>query len=375
LSIPQPAINPLWKVRPLRNDDLNGVAELARAVYGKSALTDVSYLDWKFNRNPSGKAIVAVCDCQGQIIGVAGLFPQTFKIGSSVWRGAWGGDVMVHPQFRRHGIFIAVMGAVFEWAARDVAFAYTTRSRKSPPIRGVFKYFEIITPGGIFARTKCIRILPTIGALSVSLEPTLTSLMQHAGTIRELISFAPVENLTNNSGFPAPFSRDESIRVRKLDSLVFGEEFENLWEEVKDSLPIAVVKDRTYLNWRYANPTGSYIGFRAEKNGALCGYALLAFTMRRRLKTAWVAELLAVNPEVAIELVEACLECARQEHAHIFKMWETKETRALAGRLGFKKTWHKEPIIVHVLDSKLPKNLVGNIDNWCINFGDTEDWM
>ena len=62
MSSVQTTIKPSWKVRPLRDDDLQGVAELAELVYREDPLTNVSYLDWKFNRNPSGKAIAAVCE-------------------------------------------------------------------------------------------------------------------------------------------------------------------------------------------------------------------------------------------------------------------------------------------------------------------------
>jgi GNAT superfamily N-acetyltransferase len=366
-------------VRPLRDDDLQRVAELAKVVYGSDALTNVSYLDWKFNRNPSGKAIVAVCECQDRVIGITALFPQVFKSGSSTWRGACGGDLMVDPQFRRQGIFIALVRSLFDWVAEDIAFVYGVRSLKSSTVGGLFKYFEYVNIGDVNTLTKYLRVLSSIRALSFSLRPTLTSLRWYLGSMRELISVVVICSLSSlivhSMNGRIPSEGGDVILISEMDRLVFGEEFNRLWEEVKDSLPITVVKNSAYLNWRYANPAGRYVGFRACVNGVLRGYAILVYAVRGKLKTAMIMDILAANSDIAAKLVDKCMRRAKQDQAHIFKMWETKETRIFPEHPVLRRAWHKEPLVMHVLDSQLPRELVDNIANWCVSSADTKDEM
>jgi GNAT superfamily N-acetyltransferase len=384
LSSLHPTTEQSWNVRPLHNDDLQGVAELARIVYGEDALTDVSYLDWKYYRNPSGKTIGVVCECQDRIVGFNAIIPQVFKIGSSTWRVGWGGDLMVHPEFRRQGMFVALVRSNLEWAAltgtpKDVAFVYGTRDLKSPTIRGLLKYFEYSNPGRLTVLRKYLRVLSSIEALSVFPAPTPKGLMRYVGSLTELVSSVVIGNLsswiTHSMERIAHSQAGEMIQVRKMDRLVFGEEFDRLWEEVKDTLPVAVVKNMAYLNWRYANPAAHYVGFRADDRGVLRGYAVLAYMVEGKLKTGSVMDLLAANSELAAKLVEECMRCAEQDQAHIFKMWETKETKTFAKQLGLRKTRRKQPLVMRVFDPKLPLDLVGSLANWCVNFGDTEDWV
>jgi GNAT superfamily N-acetyltransferase len=366
-------------MRPLRNDDLQRVAELAQAVYGGDALTNVSYLDWKFNRNPSGKAIVVVCECQDRIIGIIALVPQVLKIGSSTWLGSWGSDLMVDPQFRRQGIFLALMRSVFERGNKEVAFVYGTRDLKSPTVRGLMKYYEYRYLCDVTVLRKYLRVLSSIEALWVFPRPTPTSLVRYVASLTQLVSSVVIGNLSSLINYPMrfhnPSKAGEAILVGKMDRLVFGKEFDGLWEEVKDSFTIAVVKNNAYLNWRYANPAAHYVGFRADDRGVLRGYAVLAYTMEGKLKTASVVDLVAASSEIASKLMEECVRSAKQDQAHVIKMWETKETGTFARQLGLSKAWRKQPLLMRIHDSKLPKDVVGSIANWYVNIGDTEDWM
>ena len=102
---------------------------------------------------------------------------------------------------------------------------------------------------------------------------------------------------------------------------------------------------------------------------------MLAYGVIGKLKTAWLVDLLAVNSEVAAKLLEERLRSAKQDQLDMFKMWETKQTSAFARQLGLRRASRKPTLVMSVQDSRLPMDLAGNIANWCVNFGDTEDWI
>ena len=52
-----------------------------------------------------------------------------------------------------------------------------------------------------------------------------------------------------------------------------------------------------------------------------------------------------------------------------------KESKAFARRLELRKGRRKEALGMGIADSRLPLDLAGNIANWRVSAGDTEDWM
>jgi len=381
LSSREPTTKASWEIRSFREDDLPRLVELARIVYGdQHALTNVAYLDWKYTKNPSGKAVAAVCEQRGQIIGFTALIPQEFEINHATWCFAWGGDLMVHPQFRRQGVFVAMVQSVFRWSEGKISLVYGARELGSPTLRGLFKHFDYVNAGKVITVKKYLRTFSAIRHLWFYPKPALRNLVRYLASVADLISSVLISYIISlidhAMGLQKKFSgKDQVIQVNEMNRLVFGEEFDSLWEDVGDSLPICVVKTKEYLNWRYANPTATYIGFRADRDGVLSGFAVLAYTIQRRLKTAWLVDLLAANPDSAARLVEECLRRARRDQAHIFKMYDMTLTKNFARSFGLLKTWYKRSLAVYIADPRIPKDLLSDIANWHVTVADIEDWI
>jgi hypothetical protein len=68
---------------------------------------------------------------------------------------------------------------------------------------------------------------------------------------------------------------DGEIQISQVDTI--DGRFDTLWASAAVELPVAVVRDRAYLTWRYVhNPLAQYAILTAERSHDLRGYAILS---------------------------------------------------------------------------------------------------
>ena len=106
---------------------------------------------------------------------------------------------------------------------------------------------------------------------------------------------------------PAP-----ALEMRSVDS--FDERADALWNRARRRFDFAVVRDRTYLNWRYCDPrAGDYQVRAAEDDGELLGWIVVA----SRLKAAEIVDLLTVPRDEGVlrVLIEDVIAIARRDGA------------------------------------------------------------
>jgi hypothetical protein len=365
---------PQWTVRSFRGpEDIVPIAELARAVYGSHApLASPAYLEWKFMKNPVSP-VIAVCDAGGKIVGCGALIPLFMKIDNLTRCCAIAGESMVHPSFRRQGIFVAVTGRSLEWARDVFSVVYGTKNVRSPTIRGVVKYLGFKLPGDIVVLRRYISTLTCLMNLWTYPTFTIRNLVNYLGSLMQLIS---ISLSTRVSGLFARSMRsdaDNDFEVSEIKPLVFGDEFDRLWEEVRQAFPIAVVRTKDFLNWRYSNPNATYVGYRVSKRGLLLGYCVFTYTIIGKLKIARVIDLLAVNSKTAKALVQRSVWRAKQDQVHILTIYKTKQIETIYRGLLLGRSWSTKPLTVRLNGSEIPEETVLNISNWYLTGMDIED--
>jgi hypothetical protein len=73
---------------------------------------------------------------------------------------------------------------------------------------------------------------------------------------------------------------------------VFDADFDRLWEECSGDYDIAVVRNRTYLNWRYLQrPDWQYFPFGLYEKKALKGYVVLKIYREDRIKRGHIVDI------------------------------------------------------------------------------------
>ena len=116
---------PKWTVREYQPDDLDAVRDLFEIVYHLNLPKE--HFDWKYHRNPAGKAIISLAEIQGRIVGLYALWPTRLSLGGEVVMGGQAVDAMTHPDYRRQGIFVATAEKCITLAVAagyEVAYAF-----------------------------------------------------------------------------------------------------------------------------------------------------------------------------------------------------------------------------------------------------------
>ena len=367
-------------IRQFQKEDILRISKLADSVYAADALGNAAYVEWKHLKNPYG-SIACTYEVDDELVGVLALTALPLKVQDSSRVAAVSGDLMVHPKFRRQGIFITMLRYLFDQKTEHISLAYADRSLRSATVRGVVKYALMQHIADIPVSLSYPRPLSAIQALWVFYgKATPSNLVRYLGYIAHVIFITVVGRLGGIisrlwDARTLPIG-EKRVEVSEMEALVFGEEFNSLWQEVKDSYPIAVIRNSEYLNWRYgSHPTNIYHGFRAVQGGAFRGYAVLLYTIRGTLKTAWVVDVFASDPEVEAELVKCCMRRAEQDQAHVFTLFRTKRNKGFSRSLGLMSGWPiRNPLLVRNLSTEISEDFLNDPSNWYLTIADIEDW-
>jgi len=93
------------------------------------------------------------------------------------------------------------------------------------------------------------------------------------------------------------------------------------------------------------------------------------------MKVAWLIDVLSAKPDIAAALVKACLQRAAKDDAHLFMMYQTRQSQSYQKSLGLVSGWPRtKPLAIRTEAMALPE-AVRDFSKWYLNVVDTEDWI
>ena len=321
----------IWKrltVRLYRPGDEKGIVDLYNVVF--DADRTIEQWRWEFCDLPSGYAAVAVADLDGTLVGQYSALVQRLTFFGGEIARFHTVDVMVHPEFRRHGI----------------------RKLGYHKICFFPKYFLPLSASAF------VPFLSNPSLLPVSRTLGFLPYWIHARTRKK----------------PKPLSDVDIVSVQ-----AFGEEADRFWEHACTTAPIMGVRDRAFLNWRFLRRPGTpYSVFAARRNHELLGVVALSIHALRNLKVGIIDDLLAIEDSNNESIV-----CALLDHAVSFfrthgvervnvRMLCPKYQRMLL-RYGFIRYPSDKVIVARSFKPYVQVPELCNPRNWFLTIGDT-DW-
>ena len=209
-------------VRSYRPGDEDGILQLFNEVFAEDdpgyAQRSRAHWEWEFLKNPAGTQVVLGIDPDGKIIAQYACLPARVNLrGEDVCVGQ-GIDSVVHQDYRR-GL------------KREGAFLKTARY--------YFEHYgvpEVNAFGYGFPNKKAYRI----GVKMLQYVPIAAPVRTLA---RNLINFRDDAEVSVGA--------DRSASITAIER--FDERVDALWRRLAPSLPMAIIRDRTYLNWRYVD--------------------------------------------------------------------------------------------------------------------------
>lgn len=114
-----------YEIREYRPGDAERVVDLHNRVWNGERTTD--WFHWKYVENPAiDRVPVYVATCDGTVVGTVGLVAFRMCRGETTGLGLLAGDLVVHPDHRRQGLFTRLFTAVADAVTAERAYGDAT---------------------------------------------------------------------------------------------------------------------------------------------------------------------------------------------------------------------------------------------------------
>jgi len=357
-----------WTARQYRPGDEHQILLLRSLVFGvvDEQRNTAEYWRWEFQDCPAGPATIWVAESEEGIVGHYAVRPVRMLCAGELILGSTSIDAMTHPDYRRQAVF-ATLGQS----------AYAEVEREGPAVTYIFprKISMIGTIEKFDWKYLC--------SLTVFAKPLDASRVAER-FIRRSTVLTPVRALF--TGLLRPFSRpanpppDEHLETRRVER--FDSRFDDLWARVAPRYAVALVRDSTYLNWRYSdNPGRDYRTLAAERGGEVVAYVTLRCMEQYGLRGGMIVDLLAApgEEEALSSLLGHAERFLREQQRDIMACLLNGDDRyrrllrkhgflPLPARMGFKE-WYFGYRINRAIVSE---ELCADRASWFLTFGDTD---
>ena len=317
---------------------------------------------------------IAVTD-NGQVVGQTCAMIEPLKLGEAVHRVGWSVDTFLLPEYRGQGIGYRLQKANDEANPIFMSLSMSAANRRIKVKQGSIP----LPPVTAFERP--VRYRPDavvvafqnrLGGLPEKSSARVTQLFRLSGLQHGLAAW-----MTRRTGrvdrrrFAAV---DPTIEVNEINS--FDKSSDALWQAVSPHFQAGIVRDQTYLNWKYVRqPHAGYIRLVVRRDGRLCGHLILRPARPPEPEVGIFADLLAdpADSPVLLALLAAGIRRLRQAGvAYLTAATSVPAYQEALRAVGFRKTKDVIPTIHY-----RPPGQGSNLDlaslSWLLGRGD-HDW-
>ncbi|WP_135829393.1 GNAT family N-acetyltransferase [Halorussus halobius] len=240
-----------YRVRPFERGDREAFLDLYERVFGRDGSDD--WFDWKYAENPYLDEVpVVVATLDGRLVGARSFFPLAVRADDRTALALQPADTMVDPDHRRQGLFTRMTRLGLDrYADREPEFCFNfpnsatlsgNRKLGWRVVGPVPTYYRVNDPVGALAGSDS---LSTVGrAMPAAVERITKARDQLAGRQRPSAAGVTV-------------SRHAEVPV------------DDLLAVARRTVPgrLHARRNRTFFEWRFANPDWEYETFVAREAG------------------------------------------------------------------------------------------------------------
>jgi hypothetical protein len=275
-----------------KEEDKNRILKLNRLEYGSSDVLATGLdFSWRYEQNPAGQALIPVIrDGQGNVIGFIWILPLRIRVKGQDYLAATGTNLVIQSEYRNTFGYIKLIRR-FEQALHEnqipLHFSFVSeqtyqRQKKHSP-----------------------QSISTIPLLFKPLNFKSLSQTYFTGGWQRLIASRVGLFVTPLLFHKQSTNLDREITVEVVTQI--DERFNDFWYQVRNKYPIMVVRDQSFLAWRFSEISGRhYHILMARRQGQMLGYIVLRCSIVRGVKTGLVMDFL-VAPGKLGKMAGACL--------------------------------------------------------------------
>jgi GNAT superfamily N-acetyltransferase len=355
-------------IRNYQNGDEIGVNNLHNSVY--SANRTLSVWEWEFKENPLGRTIFVITEDNGEIKGSQSLIPAYLNIRGEKIYSAKSEATLLHPDYRGKNLFSEMYKLAFDEARKDnikIIWGFTNAVKSFGKIG--------------FSVTMPISLMWYVNNIGVSWRYLLRkhiakSRYKIIKSIAALSALCFLRFCTIVSGL---FSRSPKssggLDVKPLDG--FNKETDMLFDDFIDDFPdiITLWRNQEDFEWRtMSNPAGEKHIFGLFAENKLTGYAVIIFNKEDGILT--LQDIIVRKQylrEGTICLLNKVKAFARKVKAGLIRnMLVASESvisnnnKGCFSKTGFCMLPNKTATVIKVMDDRLDKDFILDIDNWYI---------
>jgi len=266
-----------WVSSRYTANDVQDCLRLVRAISGETEAAQPAFHEWQYDRSPAGAAIGALAReaDKGRLIGQVITIPTRIRLSGRVRFASLCLDPLFDPAYQRSSILARLVGEVFALSAQERAvLTYGIPSQAS--------HWPAMEKAGF----------RNIGAVPLLLRPLnperLATKTAHGHPPAKAASIARRVWRT-----AAPTPHPEALPGLEIEQVdYFDGSFAVFWEKLQHRFPVMVVRDPTYLNWRFADVPGrEYTAFAARSEGEIRGFTVLRAAPMGQFSAGLVVEL------------------------------------------------------------------------------------
>jgi len=298
-------------VRLLDPGDLPEVAELLKAAFEQPwpnfpiAVSPLEHLTWKTSSPTQIPEALSVMEIDGRIVSYAGSMTRDVWMRGRQLQGWSGADRAIHPDFQERGL----VGIHREWVSNrwepgQEPMSVAEGSTHPRLLRSQVRRGERV----LVANKVDMLILPlTIDAAGSERDGRLGWKSTLRRVRVRVAMFAARLRRRPRSTSTRPLS------LETADS--FDERADRLWERTRDAFEFSVVRDSTYLNWRYGDPRAGIYRVRIAVDGDELAGFVITTTINSQTR---IVDLLATpgDDEALRALIKDALDHAQSEGAN-----------------------------------------------------------
>jgi hypothetical protein len=345
------------KVRPFEKSHLPDVIGLYEEVFGKRGACDFA-ARWRWSQEENGFPAEtlrwSLLDGE-RLVGFLATVPQRFRVAGHEALVHSSCDFMVHPDYRFHGI--ALMREYFRSCANCVSLD------DMPATIAVLKMMKAVP---IDNAVRYVRVLD--GRLAKERLPQLVRIPD--------IAFSPA------TWALAAYDAGRSLRLPHVEEVrEFDVRFDRFFSTTLEARSISLVRDSTYLAWRYGplSPHRSRtIGVVTDAQRELEGYVVAATSPHPTDRSGYVFELHA-RPGAPARIFSALLLFAcrhiRRQGGHLARLHFIRSATGVPEPIlrenRFRRRAHQHVLLVKFRDPAL-QAAATEASRWDYGFGDAE---
>jgi len=344
--------------RKFERDDGPAIANLYEEILGRKHSAD--WLDWKFYQNPAGVHGGQMAEDAGRVVAMVGIRPITMMIQGEEVTACHSCDVMISSRYRKGTPFFRLHKETTKGIEHEGWHLVYGTSVKDT-FRISMKLLGFTTAGPIKKQLKILNPAPYL-RMKLKLAP-LSGFLGFLASLAMKVVYWPWMRAASD------------VAIKEVDE--FDSRFDELWQKRRSDYEIMIVRDTTYLDWRYLkNPAQKYKIFTAERNGVLEGFAV-ACVKDENIRRGYIIDLLAPPGDTALIrslIAHAVRYCAREKADTVSCWWlEHTPAREISRKMGFLTFPTNHDLIVRS-HGRHGNEYLSKRDRWYFTMADTDHY-